>query len=101
MLQFFLLRESECTAQPINTERNSLGEYHRLYEDLRQRPTKFAEYTRIETFDYLLISISGKLQKKCHSFHGRPILQEERFILTLRYVNIKLIIFSFYLLNVL
>jgi hypothetical protein len=42
----------------------------------------------IETFDYILGVTSGKMQKKWKNYHGNPIVQEERLVLTLRYVEI-------------
>lgn len=79
-------KRRKLCAHPINNERYVFGEFHHLYKDLRQHPTKFAEYMRmkISTFDYLLSKIEDSLHKRWRNCHGRPILQEERLMITIR-----------------
>ena len=80
----------EYQVHPVNVDINIFGEYHYLYKKLRNYPNRFFEYLRmeIETFDYILNLTSGKMQKKWKNCHGNPIVQEERLVLTLRYVEI-------------
>ncbi len=64
--KFYLLQDRKlkyCTHQ-MYIEKNKFGEFHHLYNDLRQYPPKFFEYMRmkVETFDYILKVISKKLQ---------------------------------------
>jgi hypothetical protein len=76
---FLLLQESslrEYQVHPANVGRNNFGEYHHLYKKLRNYPSRFFEYLRmeIETFDYILSVTSEKMQKKRKNCHGNPIV---------------------------
>lgn len=53
---FLLLNsEREFGVHPVNVEREQLGEFHHLYNQLRIYPRRFFQYLRkeIETFDYV------------------------------------------------
>ena len=73
-------------AHPINRKRHAFGEFHHLYPDQRKHPQKFFEYMRmtIETFDYILSKISSAVNKKWCNCHARPIINEERLMVTIR-----------------
>jgi hypothetical protein len=75
---------------PVNVDRNHFTVNHHLYKKLRNYLSRFFEYLRmeIETFDYILNLKSEKMQKNWKHYHGNPIAQEERLVLTLRYVEI-------------
>lgn len=64
----------------------SYGEFHHLYNDLRQDPVRFFDYMRmkIETFDYILNVFGDKLNKNYQNCHRQPIGSEERLMVTLR-----------------
>ena len=74
------------SAHPINTQRYTYGEFHHLYKQLRQHPTKFREYMRmqIETFDFIVLHSSNRIERKWRNCHSRPILAEERLMITIR-----------------
>jgi len=69
----------------IYRDRETFGEYHHLYPQLREDEDKFFEYFRmsIATFDLLLSKISHRLQKRSIR---QAITPEERLVLTLRYL---------------
>ncbi|KAL7305862.1 hypothetical protein TKK_0002103 [Trichogramma kaykai] len=64
------------------------GEYNALFPDLKRIPKKFKLYTRMSllTFDYIMSKVSGPLTKNWCNLHDSPILQEERFVITLRFL---------------
>lgn len=66
-------------------ERGLDGEFHRLYEKLRQCPYLFYGYTRMSpnTFDYILNAIKPEIKYVPTNFQ-QPISVEERLIVTLR-----------------
>lgn len=87
--KYFIMKNSRirtCCAHPINTKRWEFGEFHHLYEDLRLDDERFFGYMRmrIETFDYICSKVHTKLDKKWNNCHARPILSEERLMLTFR-----------------
>ena len=67
------------SAHPTKADREIFGEFHHLYRQLRQHPAKFKEYMRmtIDSFDYVLLHISDRIEK-------RPIIPEERLLITIR-----------------
>lgn len=69
----------------INKNREK-GEFHSLYHELRKHPEKFFNYSRmsIETFDYILLKIQCKLEKRWTNFITNPIVPCEKLIITLR-----------------
>lgn len=79
-------RKRNFCAHPINRRRYLFGEFHHLYKQLREHPAKFIEYMRMkmETFDYIHSQISDKIEKQWRNCHSRPILSEERLMITLR-----------------
>lgn len=79
-------KKRKYSAHPINTHRHVFGEFHHLYKELRQHPAKFFEYMRmeIETFEYISLLISDRIQKRWSNCHSRPILTEERLMITIR-----------------
>lgn len=70
----------------INQQRRMYGEYHTLWPVLRKNPDKFFEYMRmpVDTFDYILKSITDKLDKNWCNLHVQPIKAEERLVITIR-----------------
>ena len=85
------------STHPLNKRRNVSGEFHHLYTDLREHPDKFFNYMRmsVETFDYIVFMTYGSLSKKWRNCHGRPIMTEERLMLTIRYSFINFIDFYY------
>lgn len=73
-------------AHPINKKRIEFGEYHHLYPDLRKDPGRFFEYMRMSpsTFDYVCDTLRPHITKNWCNFHTRPIVTEERVMLTVR-----------------
>uniref|UniRef100_A0A914V4L2 DDE Tnp4 domain-containing protein n=1 Tax=Plectus sambesii TaxID=2011161 RepID=A0A914V4L2_9BILA len=70
---------------PIGQLRQTVGEFHHLYRQLRQYPDKFYEYFRMSpaSFDLLLSKLSPQLRKTSM----RPAIStEERLVVTLRYL---------------
>ncbi|KRT84856.1 hypothetical protein AMK59_1374 [Oryctes borbonicus] len=70
-----------------NLQREELGEFIHLYENLRKDPNKFFEYCRmsIDCFDLLLNKIQHKLSKQTTACR-RSISPTERLIVCLRYL---------------
>lgn len=79
------LKKRLCWIHEINKERSKYGEFHHLYEKLRQFPERFFEYTRmkVETFDYILAKIRIHITKSDTSFR-KCILPEEKLFVTIR-----------------
>jgi hypothetical protein len=46
LLQELPLREYKM--HPVNVDRNNFGDYHHLYKKLRNYPSRFFEYLRME-----------------------------------------------------
>lgn len=69
-------------------DRSSSGQYHALFPKIRRQEAKFIEYLRmpVKTFDYIFKKIAGSLSKRRCNLHARPILQEERLVITLRFL---------------
>lgn len=80
------LRKRRQGVHETNKERQIYGEYHHLFLNLKDNhPDRFFQYTRMtkETFDYILEKIEWRLVKTWCNWH-RPILPEERLVVTLR-----------------
>lgn len=101
--KWFLMynNDREFQVHPVNMEREDYGEFHHLYKKLRNFPDRFFQYLRmgIHTFDYIKDLVSPKLQKNWCNLHSDPITQEERLVVTLRYLatgtSFKSLSFSF------
>jgi len=85
---FFKLKSKQVNKKihPINLGRKAFGEFHHLFDELRQDEKKFLEYTRmkISTFDYILIKNEPLIIKNWTNFNKTPIMPAERLIVTLR-----------------
>lgn len=70
----------------LNQNRKVDSEYYHLFPVLRKYTDKFQKYTRmtVNTFDYVLTKIQGRLEKNWCNFHTQPIVAEERLVITLR-----------------
>ena len=70
---------------PINRDREQLGEYHHLFQQIKHDEKKFYQYTRMKkrTIDIILEAVSPHLQKQTTNFR-KPISPEERLVITLR-----------------
>ncbi|KAG8333940.1 hypothetical protein J6590_100150 [Homalodisca vitripennis] len=51
---------------PINRRRRAHGEYHHLMKQLKEKPERFFQYTRmsVPTFDFILNRLKSRLEKK-------------------------------------
>lgn len=69
----------------VNKNRLVYGEFYHLYPELRQDSARFFEFLRmsINTFDYILMKVKDRLQKKTTNFKA-PISPEEKLYVTLR-----------------
>ena len=76
----------------INKVRESLGEFHHLFQQLKDDPEKFFQYTRMhrKTFSIILEAITPFIERKGTDFK-KPITPEERLVITLRLVKSTLI----------
>ena len=71
--------------RPINRERKTRGEFHRVVEELRNSdPERHVEYFRMsrEHFDEILMKIRPKISHR--STHRVPIGPEDRLSITIR-----------------
>ena len=70
---------------PINERREELGEFHHLFNDLREDRERFKNYHRmdINTFDSILDIIRTDIEGQVTNCR-RPISPEEKLSLTLR-----------------
>lgn len=70
---------------PINSNRESSGQFDAFYENIRCYPDKFVEYFRmsITSFDELLEKIRPHITKQTTPFRN-PINAEQRLTITLR-----------------
>jgi len=80
-------RKRKAGVLPINKERETLGEYHKQFQHLKEDDDKFFQYTRMHkrTFDIILNAVRPCLQRKTTNFR-RPISPEERLVITLRFM---------------
>ena len=78
-------RRRTISVHEINKRRSSEGEYHHLFQQLKAHPDRFYAYTRMNqsTFDYILKKIECKFKETWCNWH-KPILPEERLVVTLR-----------------
>lgn len=77
---------SKTNRHDINSDRYRHGEFHTLYERLRNHEDKFYEYTRmtVTTFDYILNAVQTQLSKPETNFIPLTISPEQKLLLTLR-----------------
>lgn len=70
---------------PYYRARKRKGEFYRNYEEQRQCPDKFYDYTRmsVETFDYILEAIKRDLESGINPKRYRGISPAEKLYLTL------------------
>jgi len=70
---------------PINSHRESSGQFNTFYENVRCYPDKFFEYYRMSTtsFDELLLKVRPYITKQTTTFRN-PISAEQRLTITLR-----------------
>lgn len=70
---------------PINQKRANFGEFHHLFNDLKEDETKFFQYFRMSPtkFSELLDTIGSELTLQNTSFR-RAISKEERLAVALR-----------------
>ena len=67
-------RNLRMAVQPINKVRESLGEFHHLFQQLEDHPGKFFQYTRMhrKTFNIILEAITPFIERKVTNFK-KPI----------------------------
>ncbi|XP_039289226.1 uncharacterized protein LOC111064625 isoform X1 [Nilaparvata lugens] len=75
-----------CAVHPLNEKRDTLGEYHHLFPQLKEYPDQFFQYTRMEysTFQFILNHIQPQMVTKFTNFVKQPIEPEEKLVITLR-----------------
>lgn len=75
----------EHWVHPINSERYTNGHYVKLYNKLREDPTKFFNYFRmsVKSFDELLLYIKNDIQLQNTNMRS-AIQPEEMLVITLR-----------------
>lgn len=78
-------RDKEWWVHPINVKRETCGEFHLLFPDLKQDEQRFQSYFRMlpQTFYAILDLITVDLQKQ-ETNYRKPVSPEERLALTLR-----------------
>lgn len=76
------------SSHPVNEQRQTLGEYHHLYQELKEHPDRFHAYLRMtpETFQCIYKKIVNKLESSnnYNNYHINPIHAEEKLVLTIR-----------------
>ena len=75
----------EWWIHPINVKRERCGEFHLLFNDLKEDEERFRSYFRMmpQTFYTILDLITEDLQKQ-ETNYRKPVSPEERLALTLR-----------------
>jgi hypothetical protein len=70
---------------PINEERDNLGEYHRLVQELRLDSQRFNTYCRMspEIFEKLLQKVGPRIQKQ-HTKFRQALCSSQKLMITLR-----------------
>lgn len=83
---FLRMQRTKQGIHPVNRERKLYGEYHHLFQSLKQHDQRFFQYMRMTfgTFTYILEKLKMRLTKTWCNWHKQPILQEERLVLTIR-----------------
>ena len=78
-------RVREIGVHPINQGREVFGEYHHLFQEIKDDEEKFFPYVRMKkrTFNIILDAIGPYIEKKTTNFR-RPISPEERLVIALR-----------------
>lgn len=88
--KFYLLSNASnrrFSSHPINQRRQSLGEFHHLYNEVKRDSDKFHEYLRMspDTFNYILNVLQLNLKPRAYeNFHANPITAEEMLVVTIR-----------------
>lgn len=81
------LSNRQFSAHPINQKRQYLGEYHHLFQELKNHPERFHNYMRmsLDTFKYIYENIKTEIEHcSYNNYHTNPILAEEKLVVTLR-----------------
>ncbi|XP_078481877.1 uncharacterized protein LOC101243083 [Ciona intestinalis] len=81
-------RSRSCWVHSILKRRNTLGEYHRLLQEMRlEREANFMTYFRMPpaVFDTLLKLVAPKIKKMTTNYR-KPISAAERLAITLRFL---------------
>lgn len=62
---FLKLEQKKCGIHPINKNRKKFGEYHNLFQELKQYEDRFFQYMRmsLDTFKYILEMVEHRLTK--------------------------------------
>jgi hypothetical protein len=65
---------------PVNQKRTKLGEFHHIYQQLKQYPYRFYGYLRMSqsTLNYILRLIEPGIRKVYTNIRKQPIIAEER-----------------------
>jgi hypothetical protein len=73
-------RVRQYSVHPVNQKCTKLGEFHDLYQQLKQYPDSFYEYFRVSqsTLNYILRLIEPIIHRVCTNTHQQPINAEER-----------------------
>lgn len=82
---FYFRKRQRIWVHDINMARESKGEYHMLFQELRQHEERFYVYFRmtVDCFDELLELIKPDIKKQFTNYR-RPIEPAERLAVTLR-----------------
>lgn len=85
-------KRRKCWVTELFKNRKRYGFYHAILPSVRLEDIRFNNYTRMTTtqFEELLFIIGADLKKQY--VVREPINEEQRLILTLRYVNFVLVI---------
>lgn len=78
-------RKKRVGIHNLNRGRAEKGEFHVLFYQLRNNPSRFFQFLRMSvgTFDYILNKIKDRIGKKTAHFK-EPISSVERLYITLR-----------------
>ena len=77
--------ERDYWVHPINVKRDTYGEFHHLFADLKKDEERFRTYFRMssETFHLILNLVYLDIEKQ-ETNYRKPIPPDERLALTLR-----------------
>lgn len=93
ILKYLIIKKrKKYWVNPLYARRGEESEYVRIFEELRQQPTKFFEYFRmsLSTFEYILKRIKPRIQKYCN--FRECIGPREKLTITLRSVLINCVL---------
>lgn len=84
ILKYLIMKKRKYWVNDLYARRGEESEYVKLFNELRQQPTKFFEYFRMtsSTFDYILNRIKPRIQK--YSNFRECIRPIEKLTITLR-----------------